>query len=170
MEVYFSTGFNAEVRQAEAVFSLLLLLTASPCSEKAFSSPSAAAPPPSPPPPVCPHFHHSSSLWSYFSHLSVSACLFLLPAGEERRASCPAWRICCSTPSQRAKKKSLHTNLPQWVITAVICLRVGYLWCWNLLLNRNITRNKLHKRKWPQIAHRNGDRVTEQISLIIKLH
>uniref|UniRef100_A0A669CHK8 glutaminase n=1 Tax=Oreochromis niloticus TaxID=8128 RepID=A0A669CHK8_ORENI len=46
MEVYFSTGFNAEVRQAEAVFSLLLLLTASPCSEKAFSSPSAAVPPP----------------------------------------------------------------------------------------------------------------------------
>lgn len=62
--------------------------------------------------------HVSTQLSTFFSHFSVGVCfsLFVFPAGEGRPASCPAWRTCSSTPSQRARRKSLHTNSPQWVV------------------------------------------------------
>lgn len=42
-------------------------------------------------------------------------CFICSPAGEGRQASCPVWRTCSSTPSQRARIKSQRTNSPQWV-------------------------------------------------------
>lgn len=53
---------------------------------------------------------------SFLTFPSVCFSLFVFPAGEGRPASCPAWRTCSSTPSQRARRKSLHTNSPQWVV------------------------------------------------------
>uniref|UniRef100_A0A3Q0SCU6 glutaminase n=1 Tax=Amphilophus citrinellus TaxID=61819 RepID=A0A3Q0SCU6_AMPCI len=68
------------------MFSFLLLLSASPCSEKAFSSPSAAVPPPPPPPPplslsLCSHFHQSSRCGVIFL-----TCLFIFVSRRRRKA------------------------------------------------------------------------------------
>lgn len=84
MEVYFSTGFNAEVRQAEAVFSLLLLLTASPCSEKAFSSPYAAAPPL--PPSSCMSTFPPQLLTVELFFSPFCLCLFIFASCRRRKA------------------------------------------------------------------------------------
>ncbi|MEQ2184391.1 hypothetical protein GOODEAATRI_007505 [Goodea atripinnis] len=54
------------------------------------------------------------------------SCLCAFPAGEERQASCPAWRICSSTPSQRDRKRCQHTSSPQCVQSNIVLLTQAF--------------------------------------------